>query len=132
MLCLVAQLCLTVCNPMDCSPPGFSVHGDSPGKKTGSSCHTLPPLGDLPTQTCISCIIRQGLPGGSAGKEASWKVGDLGPIPGLGRSPGERNSYPLQYFGLENSMDCIVLAVATSQTWQSDFHTLYYWAKGMN
>ena len=31
-LCLVAQLCLTLCDPMDCSPPGTSVHGDSPGK----------------------------------------------------------------------------------------------------
>ena len=32
---LVAQLCLTLCNTMDCSPPGFSAHGDSPGKNTG-------------------------------------------------------------------------------------------------
>ena len=43
-------------------------------------------------------------------------VGDLGSIPGLGRSPGEGKGYPLQYFGLENSMDCIVLGVAKSQT----------------
>ena len=35
MLCLVAQLCLTLCDPMNCSPPGSSVHGDSPGKNTG-------------------------------------------------------------------------------------------------
>ena len=35
VLCLVAQLCLTLCDPMDCSPPGSSVHGDSPGKNTG-------------------------------------------------------------------------------------------------
>ena len=37
----VIQLCLTLCNPMDCSPPGSSVHGDSPGKNTGVGCHTL-------------------------------------------------------------------------------------------
>ena len=57
-----------------------------------------------------------GFPGGSAGKESACNVGDLGSIPGLGRSPGEGNSYPLQYSGLENSMDCIVNGVAMSQT----------------
>jgi len=46
-----------------------------------------------------------GFPCGSAGKESTCNVGDLGLIPGLGRSPGEGNSYPLQYSGLENSMD---------------------------
>ena len=35
MVCLVAQSCLTICNPMDCSPPGSSVYGDSPGKNIG-------------------------------------------------------------------------------------------------
>ena len=44
-------------------------------------------------------------PGGSDDKESSWNVGDLGLIPGLARSPGERNEYSLQYSGLENSMD---------------------------
>ena len=47
-------------------------------------------------------------PGGSAGKESACNVGDLGSIPGLGRSSGEGKGYPFQYFGLENSMDCIV------------------------
>ena len=47
--CLVAQLCLTLCNPMDCSPPGSSVHGDSPGKNTGVGSHTLL-QGIFPTQ----------------------------------------------------------------------------------
>ena len=47
-------------------------------------------------------------PGGSAGKESAYNAGDLGSIPGLGRSPGEGKGYPLQYPGLENSMDCIV------------------------
>ena len=50
----------------------------------------------------------QGFPRGSAGKESTWNNGDLGSIPGLGRSPGEGNSYPLQYSVLENSMDYIV------------------------
>ena len=47
-------------------------------------------------------------PRGSAGKESACSVGDLGSISGLGRSPGEGNSYPLQYSDLENSMECIV------------------------
>ena len=42
-----------------------------------------------------------------AGKESACNVGDLGSIFGLGRSPGERKCYPLQYSGLENSMNCI-------------------------
>ena len=46
-----------------------------------------------------------GFPGGSDGKESTCKVGDLGSIPGLGRSLGEGNGYPLQHSGLENSMD---------------------------
>ena len=49
---------------------------------------------------------------GSAGKEFTCNVGDLGSIPGLGRSPGEGKGYPLQYSGLENSMDCILHGVA--------------------
>ena len=39
--CLVSQSCLTLCDPMDCSLPGSSVHGDSPGKNTGVGCHAL-------------------------------------------------------------------------------------------
>ena len=38
-MCLVPQLCLTLCDPMDCSPPGSSVHGNSPGKNTGVGRH---------------------------------------------------------------------------------------------
>ena len=49
-------------------------------------------------------------------------MGDLGSIPGLGTSPGEEKGYPLQYSGLENSMDCIVHRVAKSRTRLSDFH----------
>ena len=47
-------------------------------------------------------------------------------IPGLGRSPGEGKGYPLQYFGLENSMDCIVHGVTKSRTQLSDFHFVRY------
>ena len=47
---------------------------------------------------------------------------DLGSIPGLGKSPGEGKGYPLQYFGLENSMDCIIYGVTKTCTRPRDFH----------
>ena len=53
-----------------------------------------------------------GFPGGSPGKDSARNVGDLGSIPRLGRSLGERNSYPLQYSDLENSVGCVVHGVA--------------------
>ena len=61
---------------------------------------------------------------GSVGKESPCNAGYLGLITGLGRSPGEGKGYPLQYSGLENSMDCIVQGVAKSQTKQRDCHSL--------
>ena len=55
-----------------------------------------------------------GFPGSSAGKESICNAGDLGVIPGLGRSPGGGKGYPLQYSGLENSMDYAVHEIAES------------------
>ena len=63
-----------------------------------------------------------GFPCGSADKESVCNAGDLGLIPRLGRSPGGRNGYLLQYSALENFMDCIVHRVAESRTQLSDFH----------
>ena len=68
-------------------------------------------------------MLPKGFPGGSVGKESAYKAGDLGSIPGLGRSPGEENGYLLQYSGLENSMDCIAHGAAKSWTPLSDFLT---------
>ena len=68
----------------------------------------------------LSAPVFLGFPGGSAGKESAHNEGDLGSIPELGRSPGEGKGYPLQYSGLENSMDRIVHGVAKSQTRLSD------------
>ena len=69
MCCLVTQSCLTVCKPMDCSPPASSVHGDSPSKKTGVGCHALL-QGIFPNQglnpglphyrQILYCLIHQG------------------------------------------------------------------------
>ena len=91
-----------------------------------------PPPGDLPAQGSNLHLLYllhwqagslPGFPCGSAGKKATCNAGDLGSIPGLGRSPREGKGYPLQFSGLENSMDCIVHGVAKSQTGLSDFHS---------
>ena len=64
----------------------------------------------LPTPVFLAfaCVL--------AGKESACNAGDLGSIPGLGRPPGEGKGYPLQYSGLENSMDCVIPGVSKSQT----------------
>ena len=76
--------------------------------------------GDLPPYL-------MGFLGVSDGKESSCNVGDLGSIPGLGRFPGEGNDYPLQYSGLENSMDrgawwATVHGIAKNWTQLNNFH----------
>ena len=63
-----------------------------------------------PTLKALSSVtlsLHEGFTGGSAGKESTSNAGDLGSMPELGRSPGEGKGYPLQYSGLENSMDRI-------------------------
>ena len=66
---MVTQLCLTLCNPMNCSLPDSSVHGDSPGKNTGVGCHFLL-QGIFPTQVSIPRLLY-------------WQVGSL-PLSHLG------------------------------------------------
>ena len=88
-----------------------------PSKNTAVGCHFL--LQEIfPTQdwTLVPCI----------GKLIVYHWATLASnlIPVLERSPGEGNSYTLQYSGLENSIDCIVYGVANSWTWLSDFHFL--------
>ena len=65
-------------------------------------------------------MVTMGFPCGSVGKESTCNAGDLGLIPGLGRAPGEGKGYPLQYSGLENSMDYTVHGVAKSWTRLND------------
>ena len=59
-------------------------------------------------------------PGGSDSKESACNVGDPGSIPGLGRSPGEANGYPLQYSCLENSMDIGTWSATVQRVAESD------------
>ena len=67
-----------------------------------------------------------GFPGGSAGKESTCNAGDLGSIPVLGRPPGERKHYPLQYSGLENSMDYIAHGRIAEWDTTEDFHFPFF------
>ena len=78
----------------------------------------------LEMKQLLILIKRQtlGFPCDSAIKESTCNAGDLGLIPELGRSPGEGKGYPLQYSGLENSMDCIVHGVTKSWTRLNAFH----------
>ena len=77
---------------------------------------------DLLEKGRLPTLLFLGFAGGSAGKESACNAGDLGSIPGLGRSPGEGKGYPLQYYGLKNSMDPIVHGVTKSRTGLRDFH----------
>ena len=99
---------------------------NSPGKNTGVGCHFLL-QGILPTQelnpSFLHCRTEEN---GSDGKASAYSAGDLGSIPGLGRSPGEENGNPLQYSCLEKSMDrgawwATVHGPAKSRTGLSDF-----------
>ena len=93
-------------------------------KRQNHSSHSV---ANFPCQ--YMCIW--GLPSGSVSEEYVCNVGDLRLIPGLGRSPGEGNGYPLQYSHLENSMkrgdwQSIDHGVTKSQTRPSDFHMCVY------
>ena len=82
----------------------------------------------------MSYYLCGGSPGNSDSKEPACNVGDLGSIPQSGRSPGEGKGYPLQFSGLEDSMDrtawqVIVHGVAKSQTRLSLFH-FHLWLSG--
>ena len=113
-ICSLTQLCLTLCDPMDCSLSVQTVVSLSPWnfpvKNTGVGWHFL--LQDIfPTQgsnlhlfsllhqqaESIGLALPGSFPGGSGGEESTCNVGDLGSIPGLGRSPGEGIGYPFQY-----------------------------------
>ena len=71
---------------------------------------------DLLEKGWLPTPVFLGFPGGSAGKESTCNVGDLGWMLGLERSPGEGKGYPLEYSGLENSIDCVFHEVTKSWT----------------
>ena len=104
-------VCVSVCSSMQLYHEKCVVScNHHHNKDTYLFCHHTTPLCYL----LISC--------GSAGRESTCNEGDLGSIPELGRSPGEGKGYPLQYSGLENSMDCIIHGITKSRTRLNDFH----------
>ena len=127
--CLVAKLCLTICDPMDCSPPRILCPWDSSGKSTGVGCPSLfqgifltqgsnphlllwqadslarEPSGKLRHMYISLPLFLKGFPWGSDSKASAYNAGDPGSIPGSGSSPGEGNGNSLQYSCLENPVD---------------------------
>ena len=92
------------------------------GFSSGSAVKNPPAMQETPwRRDRLPTPVFFGFPCGSAGKESTCNTGDLGSIPGLGRSPGEGKGYPLQYSCLENSMDrgawwATVQGIAKNQT----------------
>ena len=100
--------------------------GSSVDKRIRLQCRRSqfdPWVGEIPwKRDRLPTLVFMGFPRGSNGKESACNAGYLGLIPGLGRSPGKEKGYPLQYSGMENSMDYIVHGIAKSRTQRSDFH----------
>ena len=85
VLCSVTQSCPTLCDTMNCSLLGFSVHGDSPGKNTGVGCHALP-QGNLPhpgIEPRSPALPEDSLPSESPGKPKNTGMGSLSLLPGI-------------------------------------------------
>ena len=110
------QSCLTLCDPIDSSPPGSAIPGILQARTLEwvaiSFSNSFRPKHKY-FQTLPNW--RASL-GAQLIKESACNARDLGSIPGLGRSPKEGKGYPVQYSGLENTMNCIVHVVAKSQT----------------
>ena len=136
----VAQSCPTLCDPMNLSKPGLPVHHQIPEftqthvHQVGDAIQPSHPLlspsppAPNPSQSfpMSQLLANNGFPDSSVCKESAYNAGDPGSIPGSGRSPGEGKGYPLQYSGLENSMDCIGHRVTKNQTWLRQFH-FHFW-----
>ena len=91
-------------------------------KKTTSPLHMKEFCSETVSPTKLAQVLQKWLTDtGSVSKESTRNAGDLGSFPGLGRSLGGGNAYPLQYSGVENSMDCVVHGVTKSWTRLSFF-----------
>ena len=107
-----------------------------PGECTGHSKHSVPTAQETILHMDIirwsvlkSSWLYSLLPWWSAGKESACNVGELGSIPGLGRSNGEGKGYPHQYSDLEKSMDCIVHgSQRAGHEWVTFTHSLIFFA----
>ena len=128
----VAQSCPTLWDPMDCSLPCSSIHGILQARVLKWVAISFSRGSSQPRDwtwvvgrhfTIWATREVHSFPHSSVGKsESACNAGDPGLIPGSGRSPAEGSVYPLQYSGLENSMDCRVHGVSNSRTQLSNFH----------
>ena len=123
VLCLVSQLCPTLCDPMDCSPPGSSIHVDRPGRNAGVGCHEIAlklskalaygievlvctlTLGSAMSRADLLKRIRDLIPKVKNLPARAGDINDTASIPGGGRSPGGGYSNPLRYSCQGNPMD---------------------------
>ena len=130
VVCVHQAVCVPVCFPKgECwEKDQGPVLGFSGGQAPAVLSHRIPTAG---MQRVIHCKpglcmakgrpctnalhVHMGFPGGSDSKESACNVGDLGSVPGLGRSPGEGNGNPLQHSCLENSKDTTVHQVSKSR-----------------
>ena len=109
-MCLVIQSCQTLCDPLDCTPQiPLSMEFSMEEYWSKKYCYFLLQR-IFPTQGWNLCLLFPALeaedfPGGSDGKASVYNAEDPGLISGSGRSPGEGNGNPLQYYCLENPMD---------------------------
>ena len=103
----VAQSCLTLSNPMDCSPPDFSIHGIFQARVLEWGAIAFSNIYTLLYIKCPSQVLL-------VVKNLPANAGDMSSIPGLGKSPGIGNGNPLQYSFLGNSID--------RGTWQATVH----------
>ena len=99
---LVAQLCPTLCDPMDYSPPGSSVYGIPQARILEPIAI---PFSTIHSKHLIPRSYDWGFPGGSVIKNPPANAGDTGLIPGLGRFPRGGNGNPFQYSYLNNPMN---------------------------
>ena len=125
--CSVTMSCTTLCHPVDCSTQGFPVLHRLPEftqdhvHRFGDAIQPSHPLLHSSFGFRLSKHQGLGFPGGSDRKESACHTGDLGSIPGLGKSPVKGNGNPLCYSCLENSKDrgawqTIVHRVTNSRT----------------
>ena len=123
------QSCSSIAFFIELNHWSFGFPGISVSKASACNAGDLgstPGLGRFPwRRERLPTPVFLGFPDGSAGRESACNAGDLGSTPGLGRSPGEGKGYPLQYTGLEISVD-IVHGVSKSRMWLSDIH--FHWS----
>ena len=101
-----------------------TIHSDCRGQEEDTLEFVTRDNWDEIQDTVLNCrsLVYKGFPDSSVGKESACSAGDSGSITRLGRFAGEWKGYPLQYFGLENSMGCLVHGITKSWTQLSNFH----------